>query len=84
MIGFIIIEPCIGEIWAIYLSEEFWGSGYGKEMLDFSVSKLEQAGHNDIFLWVFKDNGRARRFYEKNSLFLTEQKEKSIGMVECR
>ena len=67
MIGFIIIELCTGEIWAIYLSKEYWGSGYGKEMLDFSVSELEKKGHNEISLWVFEDNKRARRFNEKNS-----------------
>ena len=67
MIGFIITELCTGEIWAIYLSKEYWGSGYGKEMLDFSVGELEKAGHNEVSLWVFEDNGRARRFYEKNS-----------------
>lgn len=66
MIGFIIIELITGEIWAIYLSKEFWGSGYGKEMLDFSVRALEQVGHNEISLWVFENNSRARRFYDKN------------------
>jgi len=67
MIGFIIIELCTGEIWAIYLFKEFWGSGYGKEMLDFAACALEQAGHNQVSLWVFEDNGRARRFYDKHS-----------------
>jgi len=67
MIGFITINPCTREIWAIYLSKEFWGSGYGKEMLDFSINRLNRERPSEISLWVFEDNGRARRFYEKNN-----------------
>jgi len=66
MIGFIAMNPCTREIWAIYLSDEFWGNGYGQEMLDFSINKLKQIGQGEISLWVFENNGRARRFYEKN------------------
>ena len=74
MIGFIITNKSvgenktnIGEIWAVYLREEFWGTGYGKEMLDFAVYNLICANSDEIFLWVFEDNIRARRFYEKNN-----------------
>ena len=65
MIGFLIIEPTHSEIYAIYLLEEFWGKGYGKEIMDFAVNKLSRTNPNEISLWVFEKNTRARRFYEK-------------------
>jgi len=74
MIGWLIINQSrdenksgIGEIWAIYLIEEFWGRGYGKAMLDFAVQELRSAKCKEIFLWVFEENNRARRFYEKHN-----------------
>lgn len=66
MIGFLAIHKTDGEIWAIYLLEEFQCKGYGKEMLKFAISELEQIGHKEISLWVFEKNIRARCFYEKN------------------
>jgi ribosomal protein S18 acetylase RimI-like enzyme len=49
MIGFIIIDKSleedksgVGEIWAIYLIEEFCSKGYGKEMLDFAIKELKR------------------------------------------
>ena len=66
MIGFLVIHKNDGEIWAIYLIEEFRSKGYGKEMLDFAISELKRIGHKKISLWVFEENNRARQFYEKN------------------
>jgi len=67
MIGFIVINLGTAEIWAVYLLEAFWGKGYGKEMLHFAINELKRAEHNEIALWVFEDNNRARRLYEKNN-----------------
>ncbi|WP_461257542.1 GNAT family N-acetyltransferase, partial [Treponema sp. R80B11-R83G3] len=73
MIGFIIInspnkdKSGIGEIWAIYLLEEFCGKNYGKKLLDFAVNELISMGQKEICLWVFEENHRARHFYERNN-----------------
>ena len=74
MIGFYIInqsrdesQSFIGEIWAVYLVEEFRGKGLGKEILAFAVDELKRVSPKEIFLWVLEDNNRARRFYEKNN-----------------
>ena len=74
IIGFIIINISfdnekhnIGEIWAVYLIEEFRNMGYGKEMLKFSIEKLKNLESEEIFLWVFEENIKARKFYEKNN-----------------
>ena len=67
MIGILVINKNHSEnFWAIYLIEEFWGKGYGKKLLDFAVDELKSAGHKKICLWVFEENYRARRFYEKH------------------
>ena len=58
-------KPLAGEVIAIYLLEAFWSKGYGRIMMDYAVEKLKQSGYNEIVLWTFEQNARARRFYEK-------------------
>jgi len=59
-----------GEIGSIYLLEEFWNKGYGKEMLDFALTNLRNMEFNEIILWVLEENTRARKFYEKHGFVL--------------
>ena len=54
-----------GEIAAMYLLDAFWGKGYGREMMEFSLEELKRRGHDEVFLWVLEANSRARQFYEK-------------------
>lgn len=51
------------EIIAIHTLPESWGNGLGAAML---TEALHQIGNRDVFLWAFKENKRARRFYEKH------------------
>ena len=51
------------EIVALHSLPESWGSGLGKAML---AAALEEIGDRPVYLWAFKENKRARRFYEKN------------------
>lgn len=51
------------EIVAIHSLPERWGTGLGHAML---TEALRQIGDKMVFLWAFKENKRARRFYEKN------------------
>jgi GNAT superfamily N-acetyltransferase len=51
------------EIVAIHSLPESWGTGLGHAMLTVA---LKQIGDRPVFLWAFKDNVRARRFYEKH------------------
>ena len=50
------------EIVAIHSLPESWGTGLGHAML---TEALNQIGDRRVFLWAFKANSRARRFYEK-------------------
>jgi ribosomal protein S18 acetylase RimI-like enzyme len=51
------------EIVAIHTLPESWGTGLGAAML---TEALDRIGNRDVFLWAFKENKRARRFYEKH------------------
>ena len=51
------------EIVAIHSLPESWGTGLGHAMLG---EALNQIGDQPVFLWAFKENKRARRFYEKH------------------
>ncbi len=71
-----------GEVVAIYLLPEIWGSGVGSELLQSAVRKLKQNGLKNVCLWVLKDNIRARKFYEKNG-FIKSGNEREIEIAEC-
>ena len=51
------------EIVAIHSLPESWGTGLGHAML---TEALKQIGERPVYLWAFKENTRARRFYEKH------------------
>lgn len=57
--------PQAGEVGAIYLLPEFWGTDIGRPLLEFGVAELHKLGHDTVTLWVLEQNLRARRFYEK-------------------
>lgn len=71
-----------GEIVAIYLLPEIWGSGAGNELFQSALKKLKQYGFKNICLWVLKDNVRARKFYQKNG-FIISGDEREIEITEC-
>lgn len=58
-------EPSVGEVGAIYLMPEAWSRGLGRALLDAAVVELGRNGFEAATLWVFRDNARARRFYER-------------------
>ncbi|MFF2204045.1 GNAT family N-acetyltransferase [Streptomyces sp. NPDC058145] len=51
------------ELYAIYLDPDHLGTGVGRALLAESVERC--AGYPRMFLWVLKENTRARRFYER-------------------
>ena len=54
-----------GEIISIYLLPDYLGKGYGKILLQAAISELEKMGYKKIFLWVLRENIRAKHFYER-------------------
>ncbi len=56
-------HPTEGEIHAIYVRPEAWGTGAGRAMMDAALAILAAEGRTVVRLWVLADNDRARRFY---------------------
>ncbi|MBO0708678.1 MAG: GNAT family N-acetyltransferase, partial [Candidatus Dormibacteraeota bacterium] len=53
-----------GELGAIYLLKEHWGTGVGRSLMRAAMTSLRQSGYREATLWVLEGNARARRFYE--------------------
>ncbi|HUZ14719.1 MAG TPA: GNAT family N-acetyltransferase, partial [Gaiellaceae bacterium] len=56
-------EPGKGELFAIYVVPEAWGSGAGSALMASALEALRS--YSSATLWVLEDNPRARRFYER-------------------
>lgn len=71
------------EIVAIHSMPESWGTGLGHAML---TEALKQIGNRPVYLWAFKENARARRFYEKHGFRWdgTERVSEFDGALEVR
>src|SRR6188472_1112870 len=54
-----------GEILAIYVHPDHWSTGMGRALMANALALLAGQGRRPVLLWVFRDNPRARRFYEK-------------------
>ncbi|MEM8830863.1 MAG: GNAT family N-acetyltransferase [Cyanobacteria bacterium P01_G01_bin.19] len=68
-----------GELYAIYILENFQQLGIGKKLVGKVVEKFEEMQINSMLVWVLKDNP-AYFFYEK--LGGTKVKEKEIERKE--
>ena len=69
VVGFVAVgrthdEEGDGELYAIYVHPDHWGTGVGRALIDAGEERLRDLGHRDAHLWVLDDNPRARRFYE--------------------
>jgi GNAT superfamily N-acetyltransferase len=53
-----------GELYAIYVLPDHWGTGVGRALIEAGEAKLRELGHGRASLWVLEDNPRARNFYE--------------------
>lgn len=58
-------EPGVGEVYAVYVDPDRWSGGIGRALMETAVGHLTDLGFDEIRLWVFEANPRARRFYER-------------------
>ena len=56
-------SPETGEIIAIYILAEYYGTGLGRQLMEAGLEQLKE--YPQVCLWVLKENRRAVRFYEK-------------------
>lgn len=55
-----------GEIISIFILPHLIGKGYGHQLFTFVRDKLIEQHYANLYLTVFEDNHRARKFYEKH------------------
>lgn len=65
VVGFIAVGPSREpdadfQLYAIYVLSSAWGTSVGYELAEAAL-----AGQQDVIVWVFDENPRARRFYER-------------------
>jgi RimJ/RimL family protein N-acetyltransferase len=53
----------VGEVRAIYLVPDAWGTGAGRALMTAALGRLTELGYQQATLWVLASNARARRFY---------------------
>lgn len=54
------------ELICIHSLQDNWRKGYGSKMLNRVLHDMIKEGYDRGMLWVFRDNIRARKFYEAN------------------
>ena len=54
-----------GELYAIYVLDDFQRRGYGHQLVREVVAGLKRMGLDDMIIWVLRDNHTARSFYER-------------------
>lgn len=55
-----------GELVSLYARPGCWGQGYGSIVIEEVLRRLQTAGYPGCFLYVLRENDRARCFYEKH------------------
>jgi GNAT superfamily N-acetyltransferase len=56
------------ELGSLYVTEDVAGTGVAHALMDAAIEQAHAAGQGVLTLWVRRENGRARRFYEKQSM----------------
>jgi GNAT superfamily N-acetyltransferase len=67
-----------GELYAIYLLEEYHGRDWGRQLFERAKADLSERGYAAMMLWVLKDN-RTRGFYERMGGVMIGEKQAEIG-----
>ena len=53
------------ELKQLYVDKAFHGRGLASGLMDWALAEARSRGAKQLYLSVFTDNGRARRFYER-------------------
>ena len=60
-----------GEIVSIYLLPEWMGKGYGKQLFEETMRRLQTQGFTRFYLWMIRGNDRAAGFYTRHGFKAT-------------
>ncbi|MGI8317062.1 N-acetyltransferase family protein [Halobacillus mangrovi] len=67
-----------GEVYAIYLLDEFQGKGYGRRLLESFAKKMKEAGYQSLLVWVLTNNPTSQ-FYTRMGADPVEAEKVTIG-----
>jgi ribosomal protein S18 acetylase RimI-like enzyme len=70
-----------GELYAIYILDDFQHRGRGRELVRAVVGGLRELGLEDMLIWVLRDNEAARNFYERLGGVYVRQQPITIGSM---
>lgn len=74
-----------GELTNLYLDPAVIGTGIGSALYDHAAADLRARGFNPFVVWAFRDNVRARRFYEGKGLAIdVPAHDWVLGDVPCQ
>ena len=71
-----------GELYALYIMEEFWRQGIGTKLMGKTARVLLDMKHKSMSLWVLKKNKRAVSFYKDMGGQRCGKKPTTIGNTE--
>lgn len=60
------------ELICIHSLPDNWHKGFGSKMMDMVLEDIKKSGYSEVVLWVFRDNIRARAFYEAKGFVLND------------
>ena len=58
-------HPEMGYIFDLFVLPDYWGKGIGEGLMYEAHQVFKDNGHKAALLYVFEDNMRARRFYDR-------------------
>lgn len=72
-----------GEVTNLYLEPDVIGTGVGRRLYEHAALDLRERGFNPLVIWAFRDNPRARQFYERMGLAIDADTDWVLGGVPC-
>lgn len=76
------ITPVDCEFWGFIGDKQFWGKGYGAEMLNLMESKAIGLNMESMWLKVLPENIRAVKLYQKYGFKIEKESEKYFFMIK--
>lgn len=70
------------ELICIHSMQAHWGQGFGSQMIKEILQNMKGEGYAEVMLWVFEENSRARRFYEKHGFHQNQARKVIHGITE--
>lgn len=72
IVGKSLDYSAFGEIASLYLLPQYYAKGYGRELLEAVQQECMQT-YAGLYLWVLRENERAKAFYQKLGFCPTEE-----------